>query len=224
MNLADMIQRTFWEGYASGSLQISDILVCLCTVVVISVYIFFIYRGIKKNSFYNKNFNLSLIALAIIIAAIIMTIQTNIVISLGMVGALSIIRYRTAVKDPMDLVFLFWSISMGIICGAGFALIAIISSLVLSVFLLVFSKISGPRGALILLVNANDFEAEDEIMEIVKSDCKVYSVKSRNLTKDHLDMAIEVFPSDQGALVKKLVGLDKVESASLVAHDGEVTL
>lgn len=224
MSLSDMIQRTFWQGYASGSLQISDIMVCMCTVVVISVYIFFVYRGIKKNSFYSKNFNLSLIALAIIIAAIIMTIQTNIVISLGMVGALSIIRYRTAVKDPMDLVFLFWSISMGIICGAGFALIAVTASLVLSVFLFIFSKLSGPKGALILLVNANDYEAEEEIMDIVKADCKVYNVKSRNLTKDHLDMAIEVFPENQGELVRKLVSLDKVESASLVAHDGEVTL
>ncbi len=224
MNLVDWIERTFWQGYASGSLQVTDILVCLVTVIIISVYIFFVYRSVTKNTFYNKNFNLSLVALAIIVAAIIMTIQTNIVISLGMVGALSIVRYRTAIKDPMDLVFLFWSISAGIICGAGFALIAIIASLVLSAVIYIFSQISGPRAAMILLVNSDDYHDEEKILDIVKEYCRYYTVKSRNLTKDHLDMAIEVSVEKQGELVQRLVDVASVQSASLVEHDGEVTV
>ncbi len=224
MNLSSFLQRTFWEGFASGKLQITDILICMFTVLLLSIYIFFVYRWITRNTFFSKNFSLSLIALSVIVAAVILTIQTNIVISLGMVGALSIVRYRTAIKDPMDLVFLFWSITIGIICGAGFALIAVIASLILSIILIIFSKMSGPKGALILLVNSEDYNDEEKIMDIVKDCCKVYTVKSRNLTKDHLDIAIEVFVEDQGSLVKRLVDIDSVQSASLVAHDGEVTL
>ncbi len=222
--LSDFLQRTFWHGFASGSLQITDIVVCMVTVLLISIYIFFVYRWITKDTFYSKNFSLSLIALSVIVAAVILTIQTNIVISLGMVGALSIVRYRTAIKDPMDLVFLFWSITMGIICGAGFALIAVIASLILSVVLIVFSKVSEPKGTMILLVNSDDYNDEEKILGVVARYCKVYTVKSRNLTKDHLDMAIEVNVDDQGELVRRLVDISSVQSASLVAHDGEVTL
>ncbi len=224
MNLLTFLERSFWNGYASSRLEILDILICLITVLALSVHTFLIYRSVTKNTFYNKNFNVSLIALAVIIAGIILTIQSNIVISLGMVGALSIVRYRTAIKDPLDLVFLFWSISTGIICGAGFSLIAIVISLVLTVAIPLFSRAAAPRGALILLVNSRNRSDEGAIMEVVQKYCPVYTVKSRNLTKDHLDMALEVFPSDQGALVCSLLDIEQVTSASLVAHDGEVTL
>ena len=117
MNYIDIFKKSFLEGYASSNLTVKSILVCMAITILISAYIFFVYRLINRNSFYNKNFNMSLPAIAIITAAIILTIQSNIVISLGMVGALSIVRFRTAIKDPMDLVFLFWSISVGIICG-----------------------------------------------------------------------------------------------------------
>ena len=99
----------------------------VCAVAV-AAYIYAVYKYVNRRAFVNRNFTLSLIALSVITAAIILTIQSNIVVSLGMVGALSIIRFRTAVKDPLDLVFLFWSIGAGIMCGAGFALIAVISS------------------------------------------------------------------------------------------------
>lgn len=224
MNLSEMIQRTFLKGYASMDLQMSEVLLCILVTGVIAGYIFVIYRKINKNSFYNKNFNLSLLALAIIIAAIILTIQSNIVVSLGMVGALSIVRFRTAIKDPMDLVFLFWAISVGIICGAGFSMIAVIASVVVSVVILFFSKLPSSRGAVILLVNSSSYENEKEIMAIVAEFCSAYKVKARNLTKDHLDMAIEVSAAEQGELVKRLVELPKVTSASIVSHDGEVTV
>ncbi len=224
MNVLNLIQRGFWDGYASKSLQIPDVVLCLFTVLVLAAYIFFVYRSVTKRSFYNLNFNLSLIALAVIIAGIILTIQSNIIISLGMVGALSIVRYRTAIKDPMDLVFLFWSISTGIICGAGFALIAVVIAVVLSLALFLFAKVSAPRGAMILLVNSQDHNDEEAILAVVKEFCPVFNVKSRNMTRSHLDMAIEVFPKDQGALIRRLVETGSVASASLVSHDGEVTL
>jgi hypothetical protein len=191
--------------------------------VLIAAYIFMIYRILNRNAFYNRNFNLSLVAMAVITAAIILTIQSNIVISLGMVGALSIVRFRTAIKDPMDLVFLFWAISAGIICGAGFAIVAVISSVVLTVIVLLFERIPVGTAAVVLLVNTTDYKTESQIMDIVESYCSMYQVKARNLTKAKLDMAIEVKTEQGAALVEKLMDLECMTSASLVDHDGEVT-
>jgi uncharacterized membrane protein YhiD involved in acid resistance len=211
------------EGYASGQIDIEVICTCMLITVLISAYIFMVYRILNRNAFYNRNFNLSLMAIAVITAAIILTIQSNIVISLGMVGALSIVRFRTAIKDPMDLVFLFWSISAGIICGAGFAIVAVIASVVLTVIVLLFERIPVGTAAVVLLVNTTDYKTESQIMDIVEHYCSMYKVKARNLTKDKLDMAIEVKTQQGAALVEKLMDLECMTSASLVDHDGEVT-
>ena len=223
MNYIDIFRKSFLDGYASTNLTVKSILVCMMVTILVSAYIFAVYRLINRNAFYNKNFNLSLPAIAVITAAIILTIQSNIVISLGMVGALSIVRFRTAIKDPMDLVFLFWAISAGIICGAGFAIIAVIASVILTAGILVADRLPVAKSPQILLINSDWFENEDSIMEIVKKYCSLTRVKARNLTKDGLNMAIEVRVKDEKELVKALMKIDHVTSASLVAHDGEVT-
>ena len=223
MSFADIFKKSFLEGYASGQIDIAEIVICMLITVLIGMYIFMVYRIITRNSFYNRNFNLSLIALAVITAAIILTIQSNIVISLGMVGALSIVRFRTAIKDPMDLVFLFWSISIGIICGAGFAVVAVIASVIITVIVLLFERLSVDTAAVILLVNTTDYKTESQIMGIVESHCSMYKVKARNLTKNKLDMAVEVKTDKGASLVEQLMDLECVTSASLVDHDGEVT-
>lgn len=223
MNFIDIFKKSFLEGYASVNLTVKSILVCMFVTLVIAGYIFLVYRLMNRNEFYNKNFNLSLPAIAIITAAIILTIQSNIVISLGMVGALSIVRFRTAIKDPMDLVFLFWSISVGIICGAGFAIIAVVASAVLTVGLLVADHLPIAKSPQILLINSDTYENESSIMEIVDKYCSLHKVKARNLTVDHLDMPIEVRVKKEGELVSELMHLKHITSASLVSHDGEVT-
>ena len=123
----------------------------------------------------------------------------------------------------MDLVFLFWSISVGIICGAGFAVVAVVASTVITVIILMFERMPESAAPVILLVNASDYGAEKRILEIVAKYCKTQQVKARNLTKDKLNMAIEVKTSEGGALVGELMGLESMISASLVDHDGEVT-
>lgn len=223
MNLSQMLQRTFLKGYASMDLQVAEVLLCILVTALIAAYIFFVYKKINKNSFYNKNFNLSLMALAIIIAAIILTIQSNIVVSLGMVGALSIVRFRTAIKDPMDLVFLFWAISVGIICGAGFSVIAVIASIVVSIVIFFFSKLPSSKGMVVLLVNSSTYENEEAILAVVQEFCNAYKVKARNLTREHLDMAIEIDAMEQGKLVRRLMELPDITSASIVSHEGDVT-
>lgn len=223
MSFIDIFKKSFLEGYASVRIDVAQIVICMVITVLIAAYIFLIYRMVNKNAFYNRNFNLSLIALSVITAAVILTIQSNIVISLGMVGALSIVRFRTAIKDPMDLVFLFWSISAGIICGAGFAVVAVVASIVITVIILLFDRVPAGATAVILLVNTSDYKTEGRIMEIVEKHCRMFQVKARNLTKDKLNMAVEVQTQEGGRLVEELMDVESVTSASLVDHDGEVT-
>ncbi len=223
MSYGDIFRKSFFEGYASSALSVKSIMICMAVTILISAYIFILYRLINRQSFYNKNFNISLPAMAIITAAIILTIQSSIIISLGMVGALSIVRFRTAIKDPMDLVFLFWSISVGIVCGAGFAIIAVIASIALTCAILLADHLPIAKAPQILLINSGVYENEKEIMEIVDKYCSLHKVKARNLTPDHLDMAIEVKVKEEAQLVRELMKLDHVTSASLIAHDGEVT-
>lgn len=223
MKLTEVLKKSFLEGYGSVNIDFAAVVMCMIITVLIAAYIFMVYRMMNRRAFYNRNFNLSLIALAVITAAIILTIQSNIVISLGMVGALSIVRFRTAVKDPMDLVFLFWSISVGIICGAGFAVVAVVASVVITVIILLCDRMPVGTAAVILLVNSADYRTESRIMEVVERHCSSYQVKARNLTRDKLNMAIEVKTGEGGKLVEEMMDLESVISASLVDHDGEVT-
>lgn len=223
MKFTEVLKKSFLEGYGAVHIDFATVVMCMVITVLVAAYIFMIYRMMNRKAFYNRNFNLSLIALAVITAAIILTIQSNIVISLGMVGALSIVRFRTAVKDPMDLVFLFWSISAGIICGAGFAVVAVVASVVITVIILLCDRMPVGTAAVILLVNSTDYKTEGRIMEVVEKYCESSKVKARNLTKDKLNMAIEVKTGEGGKLVEQLMELSSVTSASLVDHDGEVT-
>ena len=156
-------------------------------------------------------------------AAIIVTIQSSVVVSLGMVGALSIVRFRTAIKDPMDLVFLFWSISIGIICGAGYAIFAVLLSIVVTIAIIGLDRLPVARAPMILVINCTDIDAEERLLGKVGEFVKHYSVKSRNLTSSTLDMTIELRTDEGGKLVRELVGMDGVVSANLLQHDGEVT-
>ena len=140
-----------------------------------------------------------------------------------MVGALSIVRFRTAIKDPMDLMFLFWSISVGIICGAGLAQVAVILSIVVTLGILVLDHMPVARAPMILVVNAADLDAEESVSRVVKKYARFFSVKSRNMTADTLDLVLELRTEQGSALVREVMELKGITSASLLSHDGEVT-
>ena len=161
--------------------------------------------------------------MSLITAAIILAMQSNLVISLGMVGALSIVRFRTAIKDPMDLVFLFWSISIGIICGAGLYEVALVTSVAVTVFILVLDMIPVSRAPMMLVVNSSKMDDEQTVLGVVGKYAKSYKVKSRNLSKGRLDMVVELRVKDESGLVSEVAALDGMIGASLIAHDGEVT-
>lgn len=223
MNFVDVFKSSFLQGYTASDLDAKSIVVIGVVTALVAAYVFVTYRFVNRKAFYNKGFNTSLFALAVITAAIILTIQSNIVISLGMVGALSIVRFRTAIKDPMDLVFLFWSISVGIMCGARCFVLAIVTSIIVTLGILIAEWLPIAKASQILLVNSKNREDEKNILKEVKKYCSLYKVRARNITKDHLDMAIEVRTKEECELVNAIIGIENIISASLVAHDGEVT-
>jgi hypothetical protein len=196
--MQNIFKKSFLEGYASTDITITSVMAALMITFVIAVYIFFAYRVITRKTFYSKNFNISLVGVALITAAIIVTIQSSVVVSLGMVGALSIVRFRTAIKNPLDLMFLFWSISVGIICGAVYSIFAVMLSLVLTFAIVVLDRIPVAKAPMILVVNATDIDAEPTIIDKVKEYEKHSTVKSRNLTSSTLDLTIEL-RTDNGA-------------------------
>lgn len=222
MTFKEIFKKSFLEGYASTELTVTSIAACLLITALLGAYVFVAYRIICRKAFYNKNFSISLVAVAVITAAIILAVQSNVVISLGMVGALSIVRFRTAIKDPLDLAFLFWAISIGIICGAGLAVIALAVTVILSVLLWLFNALPVARSPVLLLVTAQDHQ-ESEIMDTVGKFCKSASVKSRNLSSGLLDLTIELRTADEPALAAAVMALEGVSSVSIVTHDGEVT-
>lgn len=220
---SDIFKKSFLEGFTGGDISTGRIAATLAVTVLIAIYIFVIYRVITRKTFYSKTFNISLVALAVITSAIILAMQSNLVISLGMVGALSIIRFRTAIKDPMDLVFLFWAISIGIICGAGLYEIAVLTSLLVTVGILLLDMVPTSKAPMMLVVNATELDTEKEVLEAVKAAGKVCKVKSRNYTEGHLDMIVEVRVTKEAELIKAVSEIEAVTSVSLISHDGEVT-
>lgn len=222
-NFSDIFKKSFLEGFTGGDISTGRIAATLAVTALIAIYIFVIYRVVTRKTFYSKTFNISLTALAVITAAIILAMQSNLVISLGMVGALSIIRFRTAIKDPMDLVFLFWSISVGIICGAGLYEIALLTSLLVTVAIIGLDLLPTSKAPMMLVVNATELEAEEAILSAAKASGKVCKVKSRNVSAGHLDMIVEVRVAREAELVKAVSEITAVSSVSLISHDGEVT-
>ena len=219
-----IFKKSFLEGYVASDINVKYVLLTLVVTLVISAYIFLIYRVVTRKTFYSLNFNISLVGMALITAAIILTIQSSIVVSLGMVGALSIVRFRTAVKEPMDLVFLYWAISTGIICGAGYAEFAIILALILSVAIFVFNKLPITYSPQILIISVKNVSSESQITDIVRQYCKYFKVRSRSAINCAMDIVYEIRTDKGDVLVETLCNMENVAKVSLLKHEGEVTI
>lgn len=213
-NLTDLL--TF-----SAGLSYQRMIIALMMSIVLSIYIFFIYRLITKSAFYSKSYNLTMAGMAIITTAIIVAMQSSLVVSLGMVGALSIVRFRTAIKDPLDLLFLFWSIGIGIITGTELYLLAFILSATVTLLLLTLDHIPVKKAPYLLVLNTTDHQLETEAIKIVEKYSENHQVKSRNLNERGMDMIIELRTSEPSKLVQEMTSNLAVENVSLLSHDGE---
>ncbi len=224
MSFQDAIKKSVLEGFTANDLPVSQMVSILAIAFLIGVYIFFIYRLINSSALYNKSFHVAMAMISVITAGIIVAMQSSIVISLGMVGALSIVRFRTAIKDTMDLLFLFWSSGEGIICGAGLFELAVIVALSVTAGIFILEFIPGNRKPYILIVNCSDLAAGDEVLKRVSEKSRSHKVKSRNLKKTGLDMIIEVSTKKEKELLESLGEMKEVENVSLLTHEGEVRI
>lgn len=219
----DIFKKSFIEGFSRYDNSPENIILVFGIASIFALYIFFAYRVLTKKTFYSKSFNIALPCLTLITAAVILTIQSSIVVSLGMVGALSIVRFRTAVKEPMDLVFLFWAIVNGIVCGAGFAEISCVLCLLMTILLIALDACPVSKMPQILMVSTDGYENEKAVLETVKKYSKHFTVKSRSLSSGHEELVVEVRTDKDTELARDIASLECVSSSSLLKHDGEVT-
>ncbi len=221
MNDIELILANIKAGFHNKQVVAHDIVAVLLMVTVLALYEFLVYRYISKRSFYSKQFNISLALLPYFIATIIMALQSNLVITLGTIGALAIIRFRTAIKDPIDMVYLLWSTHIGIVCGTGLYEVGLFTSLFATVAIIVLDLMPIKKASYLFIVNTESLESENEIIDLVKANASYYKVKSRNLTKSKLDMIVELRTNKEKALMDGVSQVHGVLHSSLVSHDGE---
>lgn len=222
MNFTDVIKKSIVQSFDYADMSTSRILITLGVTFMLAVYIYFVYRFITKSDFYFKNFNISMAIISVITAGIVLAMQSSIVISLGMVGALSIVRFRTAIKDPMDLLFLFWSIGIGIICGAGLFKVAIILSIAVTIGILCLDLLPLKIGTTIMIVNANDKNLEGKIVNIIRENKIKYKIQSKTVASHGMDMIIEMSCRKDGEILDRISDLEGVTQVSLLTNAGEI--
>ena len=221
MSIRDVLKKSFLTQFDTD-ISIMSLMTALFFAAVIGAYIFIVYRMVCRKSFYSKSFAISMPVISMITTSIIITIQSNAVISLGMVGALSIVRFRTAIKDPMDLAFLFWSISVGIICGATRFEVAAVASLLITLVMMALHFIPNAKPALLLIVNTTTSSALPELEEILKNHASFYRIKSRNVNGSGMNLIVELKTKQENDLVNAVQSVAAVTNATLMEHDGDV--
>lgn len=220
MTFQDIFKSSFLEKMSS--ISILDMVIGLILAFLLGLFIFFIYKKSYSGVMYSSSFGITLIALCMITTLLIMTVVSNIVLSLGMVGALSIVRFRTAIKEPMDIAFLFWAIAAGIVLAAGFIPLAVFGSIFIGVVLLIFSKRKTVDSPYILMIHFESSDKESEIRDLVKSQVKRLSLKSKSISGGCIELNYEVrLKEDDSDFVNRLETIPGVSQVVLVSYNGD---
>ena len=220
--MGDIFKDSVLNKLQAGELTVTAIAITLGIALAMGVYLYIIYRLNTRNSFYNRSFNKTLAVLPVITAAIMLAMGSNLTISLGMVGALSIVRFRNAVKDPSDLTYLFWSITLGIVIGAGLFLLAILLSLAATILVFVLDLIPSFRAPCLLVVSGENAAVETALITCVKSHTKAVKIRSRNISAKGAEWILELRVRKESDLVQQVAALESVRSVHMMTHDGEV--
>ena len=220
MSIFDSIKNSVIEEF-TGTIAVGDILLSLLFAFLISIVIIFVYRKTYTGVVYSKNFSLCLILLAMVTSIIIRTINSNLSLSLGMVGALSIVRFRTAIKEPIDTVYMFWAISIGIMTGAGIYLVAVLASIGIGLFYFVSYMMGFKLSTQYLLIVKYDIKDDKEITEKVKKLGKT-KLKNKNITKNVVEISYEVeVKDDVESLLKDFENDEKIISSSIISYQND---
>lgn len=222
MNFNDVFKSSFLEKATEFS--ILDVGLAMLLSFAIGLFIYLIYKKTYAGVMYSSSFGISIMAMSLITTLIILAVTSNVILSLGMVGALSIVRFRTAVKEPLDIAFLFWSISVGIVVGAGLIPLAVIGSVFIGLILLIFANKKNTDTPYIIVLNLTDDKAEDDAMTYVKQSTKKHLIKSKTVSKNGIELIVEVRLMDMSTkLVNQLLDVNGVNNACLVSYNGEYT-
>ena len=220
MTFQDIFKSSFLENISSISML--DMSIALVLAFLLGLFIFFIYKKSYSGVMYSASFGVTLVALSMITALLIMTVVSNIVLSLGMVGALSIVRFRTAIKEPMDIAFLFWAIAAGIVLAAGLVFLAVGGSLFIGAVLYAFSRRRSPETPYILMVHCESGEAENRAKELIASQVKRMQLKSKSVEQGLVELHWEVrLKEGDAAFLDELERMEGVSRAVLVSYNGD---
>ena len=216
----DIFKSSFLENVSSFSL--SDTLIGLAFAFAVGMFIFFVYKKSFAGIMYSSSFALTLPALAMVTTLVIMAVTSNVVLSLGMVGALSIVRFRTAIKEPMEIVFLFWALAAGIVIGAGMIPLVVCGSVIIGLFILVMANKKANFTPYIIVVNCDDENAEKKAFDIIGKNADKTVVKSKTVRKDGIELTAEIRLKDVStAFVNEICKESGVKDAVLVSYNGE---
>ncbi|GHU95188.1 DUF4956 domain-containing protein [Clostridia bacterium] len=222
MTFSDIFKSGFLENISS--VTILDMLIAMALAFGLGVFIFFVYKRTFKGVMYSSSFGVALIALTMISTLVILAVTSNVVLSLGMVGALSIVRFRTAIKEPLDIAFLFWSIAVGIVLAAGMIPLAVFGSVVIGVMLIVFVNKKSHDNPYIVVIHCADSGAEKATIEALKGYVQKCVVKSKTVTADAIELHYEVrLKSDDTSFVNSLSITPGVSDVVLVSYNGDYT-
>ena len=220
MTFNDIFKSGFLESVSSFS--VTDTIIGLLFSLVVGLFIFVIYKKTLTGVMYSTGFALTLVGMSMVTTLVIMAVTSNVVLSLGMVGALSIVRFRTAIKEPMEIVFLFWSLAVGIVIGAGMIPLAVIGSVIIGGVLLVLANRKTHDKPYMLVLRCADTASENAAMAIVGKLRDKPRIKAKTVTKDGVEITAEVRLRDASTdFVGEISALDGVESATLVSYNGE---
>ena len=220
MSFNDIFKSSFLESVTQFS--VADTLIGMAFALVIGLFIFLIYKKTFSGVMYSTGFAMTLVGLALVTNLVIMAVTSNVVLSLGMVGALSIVRFRTAIKEPMEIVFLFWALAAGIVVGAGMIPLAVIGSVIIGVILVLFANKKISNVPYILIVDCYDERAEENACSIIEKAVDKYIVKSKTVTDDGIELTVEIRTKNaETGFVNHVNAVSGVTSATLVAFNGE---
>ena len=216
------LTSTIKEVFNFSTNQVLPLLVTVVLAFVIGLFVYLIYRLTFSGVIYSKTFNMSLVMLTMVTTMVILIMSNNVKLSLGMVGALSIVRFRTAIKDPIDTVFMFWAIAEGIVLGAGFYLAAIIGAILIGVFMLLLASSKKKASLPYLLILHYEERAAKQIKSMV-AQIPYARVKSKTVQREGIELAVELrVRSSETGFVDKFLRVDGVYDATLIAHQGDM--
>lgn len=220
MNFSDIFKSSFLENITSVS--ILDMVIALTLAFGIGMFIFLVYKKTYQGVMYSSSFGTTLVALTMITTTVILAVTSNVVLSLGMVGALSIVRFRTAIKEPLDLAFLFWSIAVGIVLAAGMIPLAVFASIIIGILLLVFVNKKSHCNPYIVVLSCSDSASEKTAIDYLNNNVKKCIVKSKSATKGLIELNLEVrLKSENTDFINSLSELPGINSAVLVSYNGQ---